>query len=62
MIWDSKATYISGHHESVARFHTWRTAANSAGYPPSLLRLDMETLDVGCGPGTITINFTASST
>ena len=26
------ATYTHGHHESVLRSHTWRTAENSAGY------------------------------
>ncbi|UKZ58752.1 uncharacterized protein TrAtP1_000077 [Trichoderma atroviride] len=31
------ATYTHGHHASVLRSHTWRTAANSAAYllPPS---------------------------
>jgi len=24
--------YTHGHHESVLRSHTWRTAENSAGY------------------------------
>ena len=49
-------TYVSGHHESVLRSHTWRTAANSAGYLLSSLRPNMHVLDVGCGPGTITID------
>lgn len=43
----------------VVRSHTWRTAANSAGYLLSLLRLDMKILDVGCGPGTTTTDFAA---
>jgi ubiquinone/menaquinone biosynthesis C-methylase UbiE len=47
-------TYTHGHHESVLRSHTWRTAANSAGYLLPHLRTDMTLLDVGCGPGTIT--------
>ncbi|MDT3397909.1 methyltransferase domain-containing protein [Streptomyces sp. B1866] len=48
------AVYPHGHHESVLRSHTWRTAANSAGYLIGHLRPHMDVLDVGCGPGTIT--------
>ncbi|KAF4592171.1 Methyltransferase type 11 [Ophiocordyceps camponoti-floridani] len=50
------ATYTHGHHESVLRSHTWRTAANSAAYLLPHLRQDMRILDVGCGPGTITVD------
>ncbi|MCJ1250874.1 hypothetical protein MMC30_008102 [Trapelia coarctata] len=53
----SPATYTSGHHASVLRSHTWRTAANSAPYLVPLLRPNMHVLDVGCGPGTITADF-----
>ncbi|OJV30381.1 MAG: hypothetical protein BGO26_07545 [Actinobacteria bacterium 69-20] len=48
--------YTHGHHESVLRSHTWRTAENSAGYLLPHLRPGMSLLDVGCGPGTITID------
>ncbi|MFI6348109.1 class I SAM-dependent methyltransferase [Streptomyces sp. NPDC050560] len=48
------AVYTHGHHESVLRAHTWRTAANSAAYLLGSLRPHMRVLDVGCGPGTIT--------
>jgi ubiquinone/menaquinone biosynthesis C-methylase UbiE len=47
-------TYTHGHHESVLRSHTWRTAENSAGYLLPHLRAGMSLLDIGCGPGTIT--------
>jgi len=47
-------TYTHGHHESVLRSHTWRTAENSAAYLLPSLRPGMSVLDVGCGPGTIT--------
>jgi ubiquinone/menaquinone biosynthesis C-methylase UbiE len=47
-------TYTHGHHASVLRSHTWRTAENSAGYLLPHLRAGMDVLDVGCGPGTIT--------
>ncbi|MEU5643415.1 class I SAM-dependent methyltransferase [Streptomyces milbemycinicus] len=46
--------YTHGHHESVLRSHTWRTAANSAAYLTGLLKPHMRILDIGCGPGTIT--------
>ena len=48
--------YTHGHHESVLRSHRWRTAENSAGYLLPLLRPGMRVLDVGCGPGTITMD------
>src|SRR6476469_6107735 len=48
--------YTHGHHESVLRSHRWRTAQNSAGYLLPLLRPGMRLLDVGCGPGTITMD------
>ncbi|MFE0107046.1 class I SAM-dependent methyltransferase [Streptomyces sp. NPDC059009] len=48
------ATYTHGHHESVLRSHTWRTAANSAAYLLDSLKPHMKVLDIGCGPGTIT--------
>jgi SAM-dependent methyltransferase len=48
------ALYTHGHHESVLRSHTWRTAANSAAYLLPHLRAGLSLLDVGCGPGTIT--------
>ena len=51
--------YTHGHHESVLRSHTWRTAENSAGYLLGELRPGMELLDIGCGPGTITLDLAA---
>lgn len=53
------AVYTHGHHESVLRSHTWRTAANSAGYLLDALRPHMRILDIGCGPGTITADLAA---
>ncbi len=49
-------TYTHGHHESVLRSHRWRTAANSAAYLLPHLEAGQDLLDVGCGPGTITID------
>ncbi|KAK2616289.1 hypothetical protein QQS21_000723 [Conoideocrella luteorostrata] len=50
------ATYTHGHHASVLRSHTWRTALNSAGYLLPHIKSDMMILDIGCGPGTITVD------
>ncbi len=47
-------TYTHGHHESVLRSHTWRTAENSAAYLLPHLLVGSSVLDIGCGPGTIT--------
>ncbi len=49
-------TYTHGHHESVLRSHRWRTAENSAAYLLPHLDSGMNMLDVGCGPGTITLD------
>jgi ubiquinone/menaquinone biosynthesis C-methylase UbiE len=49
-------TYTHGHHESVLRSHRWRSAQNSAGYLLPYLAAGMDLLDVGCGPGTLTID------
>jgi ubiquinone/menaquinone biosynthesis C-methylase UbiE len=47
--------YLHGHHESVLRSHRWRTAENSAGFLIPSLEPGAKVLDVGCGPGTITV-------
>ncbi len=49
-------TYTHGHHESVLRSHTQRTADNSAAYLLARLRPGMTLIDIGCGPGTITLD------
>jgi len=51
--------YTHGHHESVLRSHIWRTAHNSAAYLLPELRPGMSILDVGAGPGTITVDLAA---
>src|SRR2546430_6905197 len=51
--------YTHGHHESVLRSHRWRTAGNSAAYLLPHLRPGLSLLDVGCGPGTITVDLAA---
>ena len=49
-------TYVHGHHESVLRSHRWRNAQNSAAYLLGRLTPGVALLDVGCGPGTITLD------
>jgi len=49
--------YTHGHHEAVLRSHRWRTVANSAAYLIPHLAPGSHLLDVGCGPGTITLDF-----
>ena len=51
-----QATYTHGHGEPVLRSHRWRTVANSAAYLAPHLREDQVLLDVGCGPGTLTVD------
>jgi SAM-dependent methyltransferase len=51
--------YTHGHHETVLRSHRWRTAENSAAYLLPHLRAGLSLLDVGCGPGTITVDLAA---
>ena len=50
----TSGTYTHGHAESVLRGHRQRSAENSAAYLLPYLRPDMELLDIGSGPGTIT--------
>ena len=51
----SSHRYLHGHHESVLRSHQQRTVGNSAAYLVPRLQPDARVLDVGCGPGTITV-------
>src|SRR3954454_17300529 len=48
--------YLHGHHASVLASHGARTAADSAAYLLPHLREGQRVLDVGCGPGTITLD------
>ncbi|KAI1283444.1 ubiE/COQ5 methyltransferase [Xylaria sp. FL0933] len=50
-------TYGHGHHASVVNAHARRTAANSAGFLIPHIKPHYRILDVGCGPGSITVDF-----
>jgi ubiquinone/menaquinone biosynthesis C-methylase UbiE len=48
--------YTHGHETSTLASHAARTASNSAAYLLPELRPGMDVLDVGCGPGSITLD------
>jgi SAM-dependent methyltransferase len=48
--------YTHGHEQPTLASHATRTAASSAAYLLPLLTPGMQVLDVGCGPGTITLD------
>jgi SAM-dependent methyltransferase len=48
--------YTHGHQDAVLRSHRSRTVANSAAYLVPHLRPGLDLLDVGCGPGTLTVD------
>ena len=52
----TRTVYTHGHAESVLRSHRTRTAENSAAYLLPHLRPGLSLLDVGSGPGTITVD------
>lgn len=55
-------TYTHGHHESVLQSHRWRTIANSAAFMASYIKPTSQILDIGCGPGTISAEFSLLTT
>ena len=48
--------YTHGHDDSVLRSHRARTVDNSAAYLRPHLRAGIRLLDVGCGPGSLTLD------
>ncbi|KAK6205091.1 methyltransferase [Scheffersomyces amazonensis] len=52
-----QAYYSKGYKKEIADTHAWRTVANSSAFVIPILKPDFKILDVGSGPGTITIDF-----
>jgi ubiquinone/menaquinone biosynthesis C-methylase UbiE len=52
--------YTHGHHESVVAQHRKRNASEAAAFLLPHLRPGMRVLDVGCGPGSITVGLAAA--
>lgn len=48
--------YTHGHHAAVVGAHATRTAATSAAFLLPHLQRGQQVLDVGCGPGSITVD------
>ena len=48
--------YTHGHHAAIVASHAQRTAENSAGFLLPYLERGQRLLDVGCGPGSITVD------
>lgn len=53
------ARYTHGQHPIVTDSYRWRTAANSAAYALAEFTPGRRVLDVGCGPGSITVDVAA---
>lgn len=55
-----RETYLHGHHRSVLSAHSARTANDAAAFLLPYLEQGMKLLDIGCGPGTITVGLAAA--
>ncbi|KAG7661100.1 uncharacterized protein J8A68_005391 [[Candida] subhashii] len=52
-----QAYYSKGFQKSIADTHSWRNVENSAKFVLDVLKPNFKCLDVGCGPGSITVDF-----
>jgi len=60
IVFAMSTSYLHGHHASVLRSHSWRTVENSCPHLIPYLKDSSATVfDVGCGPGTITVDLAA---
>ncbi|KAI5962499.1 uncharacterized protein KGF55_003575 [Candida pseudojiufengensis] len=49
--------YSNGYQESKSKFHSYRNVENSGKFITPYLQQNYKMLDVGCGPGSITLDF-----
>lgn len=56
---ERRTRYTQGHERPTLASHARRTADTSCGYLLPVLAAGMDLLDVGCGPGTITLDLAA---
>ncbi|CUM67988.1 uncharacterized protein PRCAT00005702001 [Priceomyces carsonii] len=49
--------YKKGHDKFVSSTHSWRTVENAIAFMIPIIQSHHKVLDVGCGPGTITVDF-----
>ncbi|EMD32767.1 hypothetical protein CERSUDRAFT_68479 [Gelatoporia subvermispora B] len=59
---DSNDNYVLGQSSSMRRGLKWRTVENSASHIIPHLKPGLTILDVGCGPGTITVDLASRVT
>ena len=53
------STYKQGHHRAITSNHASRTAQEDAAFLLPCLKPGQRILDIGCGPGSITVGFAA---
>ncbi|KAI5958871.1 hypothetical protein KGF57_002305 [Candida theae] len=53
---NEQAYYSKGYKKAVSDTHAWRTVDNSTKFITTVLKPNFHVLDVGCGPGSITID------
>lgn len=53
---EAQSAYSTDHSSGVLRTHSWRNVANSAAYLTPHLKPGLRVLDIGCGPGSLTID------
>ncbi|RLV90559.1 hypothetical protein JA1_004462 [Spathaspora sp. JA1] len=52
-----QAYYDKGYKKAISDTHAWRTVDNAVSYVIPYVKPDFKVLDVGSGPGTITVDF-----
>ncbi|EGW33709.1 putative SAM-dependent methyltransferase [Spathaspora passalidarum NRRL Y-27907] len=55
-----QAYYSKGYKKEVSNTHAWRTVDNAVPFIIPVIKPNFKVLDVGCGPGTITVDIGAN--